>query len=54
MDSCYRFLTHSMLSRDVNAAMRLAEASWRRDNKIYGVHVVVVNCPFLVIFLISF
>ena len=38
MDSRYRFLTlgipwtQSMPSRDVNAATRLAEASWRRDN----------------------
>ena len=37
MDSRYRFLTlgipwtQSMPSRDVNAATRLAEASWRRD-----------------------
>ena len=37
MDSRCRFLTlgipwtQSMLSRDVNAATRLAEASWRRD-----------------------
>ena len=36
MDSLYRFFalgtpwTQSMLSRDVNAATRLAEASWRR------------------------
>ena len=40
MDSLYRFLTsgipwtQSMPSRDVNAATRLAEASWRRDNLI--------------------
>ena len=38
MDSRYRFLTsgipwtQSMPSRDVNAATRLAEASWWRDN----------------------
>ena len=38
MDSRYPFLTlsipwtQSMPSRDVNAATRLAEASWRRDN----------------------
>ena len=38
MDSRYQFLTlgipwaHSMPSRDVNAATRLAEASWRLDN----------------------
>ena len=37
MDSRYRFLTsgipwtQSMPSRDVKAATRLAEASWRRD-----------------------
>ena len=37
MDCRYRFLTlgipwtQSMPSRDVNAATRLAEASWRRD-----------------------
>ena len=37
MDSQYRFLklgipwAHSMSSRDVNTATRLAEASWRRD-----------------------
>ena len=40
MDSRYRFLTlgipwtQSMPSRDVNAAMRLADASWRRDKEI--------------------
>ena len=39
MDSRYRFLTsgipstQSMPSRDVNAATRLAEASWRRDKE---------------------
>ena len=27
--------TQSMPSRDVNAATRLAEASWRRDNMWY-------------------
>ena len=38
MDSRYRFLTlgnpwtQSMPLRDVNAATRLAEGSWRRDN----------------------
>ena len=38
MDFRYRFLTfgipwtQSMSSRDVNAATRLAEARWRRDN----------------------
>ena len=38
MDSRYQFLTfgiplaQSMLSRDVNATTRLAEASWRHDN----------------------
>ena len=38
MDSRYRFLTlgipwtQSKPSRDVDAATRLAEASWRRDN----------------------
>ena len=38
MDSRYRFLTsgipstQSMPSRDVNAATRLAETSWRPDN----------------------
>ena len=37
MESRYRFITlgipwaHSMPSRDVNAATRLAEANWRRD-----------------------
>ena len=41
MDSRWRFLTlgipwaHSMPSREVNAAMQLAEASWRRDNIRY-------------------
>ena len=41
MDSRYRFMTlgipwtQSMPSRDVNAATRLAEASWRRDNSFY-------------------
>ena len=41
MDSRYRVLTlgipwtQSMPSRDVNAATRLAEASWRRDKKNY-------------------
>ena len=41
MDSGYRFLTsgipwtQSMPSRDVKAATRLAEASWRRDKGIY-------------------
>ena len=40
MDYRYLFLTlgipwtQSMPSRDVNAATRLAEASWRRDNDI--------------------
>ena len=39
MDPRYRILTfgipwtQSMPSRDVNAATRLAEASWRRDKK---------------------
>ena len=39
MDSSYRFLTlgipwtQSMPSRDVNAETRLAEATWRCDNK---------------------
>ena len=39
MDSRYPFLklgkpwTQSMPSRDVNAATRLAEASWRPDNR---------------------
>ena len=39
MDPRYRFLTlgipwtQSMPSRDVNAATRLAEASWTRDKK---------------------
>ena len=43
MDSSFRFLTlgmpwtQSMPSRDVNAATRLAEASWRRDNAKYRV-----------------
>ena len=42
MDSRYRYLTlgipltQSMPPRDVNAASRLAEASWRRDYVIYG------------------
>ena len=41
MDSRYRFMTlgipwtQSMPSRDVNAATRLAEASWRRDKMLY-------------------
>ena len=40
MNPRYRFLTsgipwtQSMPSRDVNAATRLAEASWRRDKNI--------------------
>ena len=40
MDPRYRFLmsgipwTQSMPSRDVNAATRLAEASWRRDKSL--------------------
>ena len=42
---CYgRFLgilwAHSMPSCDVNTAMPLAEASWRRDNRRYGVYLV--------------
>ena len=43
MDSHYQFLTlgipltQSMPSRDVNAATRLAEASWRRDNLVHVV-----------------
>ena len=42
MGSRYLFLTldtpwtQSMPSRDINAATRLAEASWRRDNEIDG------------------
>ena len=41
MDSRYRFLTlgmpwsQSMLSRDVNTATQLTEASWKRDNSVY-------------------
>ena len=41
MESRYRFLTlgipwsQSVPSRDVNAATRLSEASWRRDKVIY-------------------
>ena len=41
MDSRYRILTlgipwtQSIPSRDVNAATRLAEASWRRDSTIF-------------------
>ena len=41
MESHYRFLmlgipwTHSMSSRDINAATRLAEASWRRNKYKY-------------------
>ena len=40
MDSRYRFWTlgipwtQSMLSRDVNDATRLVEASWRHDNTL--------------------
>ena len=43
MDSHYRFLTlgipwtQSMPSRDVNAATRLAEASWRRDKHVIAI-----------------
>ena len=42
MDSLYRFLTlgipwtQSMPSRHVIAATQLAEASWRRDKKVYS------------------
>ena len=48
MDSRYRFLTsgipwtQSMPSRDVNAATRLAETSWRRDNHA-NVRVVTIQ-----------
>ena len=44
MDPRYRFLTsgipwtQSMPSRDVNAATRLAEASWRRDKTLNQVN----------------
>ena len=44
MDSHYRLLTlgipwtQSMPSRDVNAAMRFAEVSWRRDNLVHIAH----------------
>ena len=43
MDSRYRLLTldipwaQRMPSRDVNAATRLTEASWRRDNELYNI-----------------
>ena len=43
MDSRYQLLTldipwaQSMPSRDVNAATRLTEASWRRDNALNNI-----------------
>ena len=42
--------TQSMPSRDVNAATRLAEASWRRDNMWYmtclqGCKLLVAHSP---------
>ena len=46
MDSRNRLLTlgipwtQSMLSRDVNAATRLIEASWRHDNTLKTVQIV--------------
>ena len=75
MDSRYRFLTsgipwtQSMPSCDVNAATRLAEASWRRDNfpkwpssaplhtlsKLYNVSVsFVVNLSFEAVYFALF
>ena len=47
MDSRYQFLklgipwTQSMPSRDINAATRFAEASWRPDNDKYRLFALV-------------
>ena len=52
MDPRYRFLTSGipwtqrMPSRDVNAATRLAEASWRRDKIIHCVQKCTSNSSF--------
>ena len=58
MDSCYRFLTlgipwtQSMPSRDVNAATRLAEASWRRD-KLHNSQVYYAKACIVVVYVVG-